>query len=279
MKINFKGECLSGNYSAVQLAPSDRFALFIHEDSRRPVNIRLGIDNINVHNHAYPHPSPHQRGAGKRRGCFVSLGREPKVDVVEHLFSALYGLDIFNIKIDLFGDEIPFFDGSSQTFVQSLEKFRGQSPSESIRLNREVRVENESSFIVYEPLHEEKFVIEMELSHPFIPPQKIALEINHENYIKEIAPARTFVFTDEDDPRLENLPPYGIGITKTNIYSAEPLRFSDELVRHKILDLLGDLFVLRKKISGKIVAKNTSHLLNFEFVTQYLTNSEKHITS
>jgi UDP-3-O-acyl-N-acetylglucosamine deacetylase len=108
----------------------------------------------------------------------------------------------------------------------------------------------------------------MELFHPFISKQNISLEIDEKSYVSEIAPSRTFVFTDESDPRLKDLPPYGIGITKNNIYSSEPLRYKDEPVRHKILDLLGDLYVLKKKLFGKITGRNTSHILNLEFARE-----------
>jgi UDP-3-O-[3-hydroxymyristoyl] N-acetylglucosamine deacetylase len=110
----------------------------------------------------------------------------------------------------------------------------------------------------------------MELSHPYITTQKIVISINKKKYINEIAPARTFVFTNEDDSRLQNLPSYGIGVTKNRFYCATPLRFTNELVRHKILDLLGDLYVLQKKIEGKIIARNTSHCLNFAFVKKLM---------
>jgi UDP-3-O-acyl-N-acetylglucosamine deacetylase len=110
----------------------------------------------------------------------------------------------------------------------------------------------------------------MELHHPYIRAQRIEVEINEENYLRDIAPARTFVFTSEEDPRLQDLPPYGIGITRNKTYSAEPLRFPDELVRHKVLDLLGDLFVMKRSLVGRITGRNTSHSLNLQFVRAVL---------
>ncbi len=295
MKVEIKGNCLSGDYSRLEVSTSDRFRLLLHEDSQSPTSIPLDIDNIIVDKH------------------LVSIGQEHRVNVVEHLFSALYGMNLFNVRIDVFSDEIPFFDGSSQDFVELLQdifplSLRSASGGEAIllfnanikdcpvpktesvdsrgvnktrndekpyffrnrcnllRFNKKLLVEQSESFILYEPLKKDKLLVEMELTHPFIETQRITLEVNKETYIKEIAPARTFAFVNEDDPRLKNLPAYGIGITKNNIYSKEPLRFQNELVRHKILDLLGDLYVLKKKLVGKIICKNTSHQLNLRFV-------------
>jgi UDP-3-O-acyl-N-acetylglucosamine deacetylase len=108
----------------------------------------------------------------------------------------------------------------------------------------------------------------MTLRHEYIGEQNLALKIDAAEYIKEIATARTFVFTEEGDPRLQRIPAYGIGITGKNTYSASPLRFADEPVRHKILDLLGDLYVIRQPIYGLIKGVNTSHCLNLEFVRE-----------
>ena len=250
MSVIIAGTCLSGSYSKLVISQSDKLTLYVHEDSRAPISVPINVGTIFTKNH------------------LVSIGASPKVGVVEHLFSALFGLNLFNVKIDVFGNEVPFFDGSSRPFVESLVHIKESSPHDNSSLNREILIKEQDTFIRYEPLYKDTLVIEMELSHPYIETQKIALDINRENYINEIAPARTFVFTDENDPRLKNLPPYGIGITKNMVYSATPLRFTNELVRHKLLDLLGDLYILRKKLVGKIVGKNTLHRLNLKFATE-----------
>ncbi len=255
MSVTIEGSCLSGRFGKLTVATSDRFGFYIHNDSGPPIKIPLHLNNVEVCNH------------------LVSLGHKPRVNAVEHLFSALYGLNLFNVKIDIYGEEIPFFDGSSQKFVDVLGQLPEQKSSGAVRSNKKISVEDGSAFILYELSEEDTLVIEMELFHPYIRIQRLTLEINKEKYIREIAQARTFVFTDEDDPRLKNLPPYGIGITRNNIYSQEPLRFADEFVRHKMLDLLGDLYVLRKKLAGKITCRNTSHLLNLKFITKLLSKN------
>lgn len=243
-RCSIQGNCLSGGSCRLDFLSSSDFFINIHRDGESS-KILPTFQNIAVENHT------------------ISIGE--KLKVVEHLFSALYGLGIFNIGIDIYGEEVPFFDGSSRDFVKILKDFPVEEKFESLKINQNIFIEDKNSFILYEPEGTGLF-IDMELSHPHIGEQRIAIQITKENYIKEIAPARTFVFTDESDPRLKNLPPYGIGITATRIYSTEPLRFPDEPVRHKILDLLGDLYLLRKILIGKIKAKNTSHRLNLEFV-------------
>jgi len=110
----------------------------------------------------------------------------------------------------------------------------------------------------------------MGLEHAYIGSQQITINLDPSTYRQEIAPARTFVYTDETDPRLQNLPPYGIGITENRIFAAEPLRFLDEPVRHKILDLCGDLFILQQRLCGTLRAYNTFHRLNHRFVSRVL---------
>jgi len=248
MNIEIEGNCLHGGDSRLEIAASDRFALSVCENCGQSRNIGLSVDNIRVDNH------------------LVSLGEKPQVHVVEHLFSALYGLQLFTVRIDVYGNEIPFFDGSSREFTASLQGMQNHTVLDILRLNKCVSVRQGESFITYEPLRNDKLLIEMVLSHPYIETQRISLEIDENSYKREIAPARTFVFTHENDPRLKNLPPYGIGITSNAIYSAQPLRFADELVRHKMLDLLGDLYVLGRALAGKLHCRNTSHNLNLEFV-------------
>jgi UDP-3-O-[3-hydroxymyristoyl] N-acetylglucosamine deacetylase len=258
MKINISGACLNKGSSRIEIRSSNEFSLYMHTDSKQPLLIPLSITNMRVKNH------------------LVSLGQQIQVDVVEHLFSALYGLNLFNVKIDVYGNELPFFDGSSLQYAEVLKPLVSPRHRKTFFVNKKITVSQGSSFLIYEPLVEKKLFIDMELFHPFIDRQRLDLEINEKNYLKEIAPARTFVFTNEKDPRLKDLPPYGIGITAEQIYSKEPLRFSDELVRHKILDLLGDLYVLKSRLKGRITCRNTSHILNLKLAHRLITEMTSH---
>lgn len=246
--VRLEGLCLSGKRSRVEIVTTNHFAIFVHLVSQGAVQIRHEIENIRIKDH------------------FVSLGRHNRLHVVEHLFSALYGMHMFNVRVDVYGDELPFFDGSSLEFVDALKALEESFSAPAIGIRRQIVVKQGNGFIRYIPVESGELIVDMELHHSYIDTQKITVSLNPETYKNEIAPARTFVFTDEDDPRLKNPPPYGIGITGKNVYSATPLRFPNEPVRHKLLDLLGDLYLLRRPLSGKIVARNTSHRLNQRFV-------------
>ncbi len=248
-KAKLEGRCLGGGKSIVEVTAGEQFGLYVHHNSATPVNISYGIDNIFVRNHS------------------VTIGDRTYLHVVEHLFSALFGMHIYDVRIDVYGEEIPFFDGSSQKFVNALDGFEnGHVPR--VRSAERIEVAEGNSHITYLPMDTDDLIVEMSLIHPHIGTQRIILKTDVGTYRSEIAPARTFVFTDENDPRLQRLPPYGIGITEGRMYSATPLRFPDEPVRHKLLDLLGDLYVLRRPFSGKIIGVNTSHQLNVQFARQ-----------
>ncbi len=255
--FSVSGFTLHQTFARVRFVPSRSLGFYLHENSSRPLRLSLEPGMLKVHNHV------------------VSLGASRAVNVVEHLFSALYGLLIFNLRIDVYGNELPFFDGSSRPFIMPLAQVKKHAPAQPlhpIHIPDGFAVRRGDSFIRYEPVrtHRDSLIIDMTLKHPYIKKQRIALEVTPRSYCAQIAPARTFAFTTEDDPRLRELPPYGIGITRRNTYSASPLRFPDEPVRHKVLDLLGDMFVLQKVIGGKITAQNTSHRLNLRFVKSLL---------
>lgn len=245
--IRLRGSCLGGGESRLEIRNADRFTLFLHNGAQQGLEIHYSIENIRIDGHT------------------VSVGQQQKVRVVEHLFSALYALSLFNVRVDLYGDEMPFFDGSSQEFAVALQGLSGDSLP-GLRAEGRVAVCEGGSSISYSPLKTDELHVDMTLKHEYIGEQNLALKIDAAQYIGEIAAARTFVFTEEDDPRLRRIPAYGIGITGKNTYSASPLRFADEPVRHKILDLLGDLYVLRRPVYGTIRGVNTFHRLNLDFV-------------
>jgi UDP-3-O-[3-hydroxymyristoyl] N-acetylglucosamine deacetylase len=253
--VRLEGNCLGGGESYLEIRNDDRFALFLHNGAEQGLKIDYCIENIIINDHT------------------VSVGGPQQMRVVEHIFSALYALNIFNVRIDLYGNEIPFFDGSSEEFANAFRELAGDVLP-GVRVDRRIAVKEGCSSIVYSPLEADELHVDMTLRHEYIGEQHLALKIDAAEYMKEIAAARTFVFTDEDDPRLQSIPTYGLGITGKNTYSASPLRFADEPVRHKILDLLGDLYVMRQPICGLIRGVNTSHRLNLEFVRKLRTAME-----
>ena len=249
--VRLAGNCLRGGESVVEISDCPQFGLYVHTDSAASVNIAYDIGNILIENHS------------------VIIDAELRLYVVEHLFSALYGLNLFNVRVDVYGDELPFFDGSSRDFVEALKSLENGHDRTAVLRNRIEVVEGES-YLAYTPSNADCLIFEMSLSHPHIGTQSLVFKAEPETYASEVAPARTFLFMNEDDPRLHRLPPYGIGITNRGVYSAQPLRFPDEPVRHKLLDLLGDLYILKRRLAGKITGVNTSHRLNLRFARKLL---------
>lgn len=251
--VELEGPGLSGQMGHVVISEAGQFGLYHHIEPQRPREIAYDIESVVIEGHS------------------VVVGGA--IHVVEHLFSALYGLGLFNVRIDVRGREIPFFDGSSGHFGRALARFE-RPPSITVSLSRPVEVADGHGCIRYVPDGADGLTIEMALLHPFIGAQSLIVGLTPETYQSEIMDARTFVFTNEDDPRLRDLPVYGFGITKQGVYSSSPLRFADEPVRHKVLDLLGDLYLLKGSLRGRIVAKNTSHRLNREFVRKLIKEKD-----
>jgi len=252
MRHILQGPCLHGEYARCEITDSDHFELYWQSKKPARISIKVIPENISVQDH------------------LVSIrGNGAYLHVVEHLFSALYGMDIFGIRVEVWGPALPIFDGSSGAYAEVLEHCTCV-PFERVKLDRPVMVSERESFIQYEPSIDDALLISMGLTHEYIGSQHYSLSLDHTAYRQEIAPARTFVYTDETDPRLRKLPPYGIGITEKRLYSAEPLRYLDEPVRHKILDLLGDMFILQKRLCGTIRAFNTFHELNHRFITRVM---------
>ena len=250
MKVRITGNGLHNTYSEVQVTPHSDLKILVHDHSRRLIGIPLKPNNIFTRNHT------------------VILGTKHRVSGIEHFFSALYGLKLFRLRLDILGKELPILDGSSQPFIAALNGFK-PSPASFAYASQTIDVRQRESYVTYTPDCKKSLVIDMKLTHPYIEPQSFVIRLNARNYCHDIAPARTFLFTTDNDPRLRNLPPYGIGVTPSGMFSASPLRFTDELVRHKILDLLGDLYVLGRPVAGKITALNTSHKLNLSFVKKF----------
>lgn len=258
MRHVLQGSCLHGGYARCEITRSDSFELYVKTGNEHPLRMDLRPENIGVQDH------------------MVSVCTNGQtLQVVEHLFSALYGMDCYGVRAVVHGGELPIFDGSSSPYTEAL-RHDATAPFPRTSLERPFMVNEQESFIHYEPGDENALVITMGLSHRFLGTQQLTVTVDRATYIREIAPARTFVYTDESDPRLQNLPRYGIGITEKRIYSTEPLRFLDEPVRHKILDLLGDMFIIEKRVCGSIHAYNTFHILNARFVAEFLARLSRH---
>lgn len=201
-----------------------------------------------------------------------------KVHTVEHICSALFGLGIDNLIIELDSNEPPVGDGSAKPFVETLLQsgLVEQEQSKNFFSSPEpVLYRSNETEISFEPAAGLAIQCQLIFDHPMIGKQVAAFSIDSETYIHEIAPARTFCF----DYEVEALKRKGLArggsldnavvIGMDKIHNKEKaLRYPDEFVRHKILDFLGDLFLLGKCVQGKITAVKIGHGHNINFVKE-----------
>ena len=197
----------------------------------------------------------------------------------EHLLSALLGTGIDNCFIKLDNIEVPILDGSSRDFVDLIENagFKKQNaPRRYFRVKKRVKIERDNRKMSVEP--SDKFEIEclIDFTHPFINHQKFNFILDDGSFSKEIASARTFGFTTEIETlRKAKLVQGGsldnaIVLTKKGMLNKNPLRFKDEFVRHKVLDIIGDLALLGMPMLGKVIAERSGHSIHADLVSKLL---------
>ena len=193
------------------------------------------------------------------------------VSTIEHLMSALSGLHIDNLKIEINGPEVPIMDGSSKDFVYLIESKPLKILNKKrkvIKINKNIKVKNQDSSVELRP--NKQFSIDFEIDFPnkLISKQSCQLQLVNGNYKSDIASARTFGFEkDVDTLKLNGLALGGslenaVVVGKNKILNKEGLRFKDEFVRHKILDSIGDLYLAGAPIQGYFFGNKSGHYLN-----------------
>ena len=196
------------------------------------------------------------------------------IGTVEHVLSAAAGEGLDNCRIEVEGPEIPILDGSALPFVRLFHAagFERQNARVSpLSFDHSVRVERGDRSVRYEPDGAGLTITyEIDFPHKVVGRQQLSVAIRPEEYSARIAPARTFGFArDVEAMRARGLARGGslhnaVVLDDEGVASG-PLRFRDEFVRHKILDLLGDLALLGRPLTGKIYAHKAGHALHIEF--------------
>lgn len=210
---------------------------------------------------------------GVIRGTTIGLDETRRMHTVEHILSALYGLGIDNLRIEVTANEPPVADGSSLPFVQLFQKagVREQEASRDIlRVTEPILYNADGVVLLALPDPALRISCTIDYKHPMLKSQFASFEITPESFCREIAPARTFCF----DHEIEALKKSGLAkggnmenaivIGEKNIHT-DKLRFENEFVRHKILDLLGDLYLLGRPLQAHIVAIRCGHNHNIAF--------------
>lgn len=206
-----------------------------------------------------------------------------KFFTVEHLLAALYGLGVNNIIIEMDADEVPIMDGSAAPFVKMLlsaEIIRLQQPNYFLQILEPIEAKDGGRSIAVYPSDHFEISYMISFNHPWLRRQEKTVRVTRDNFIRDLAPARTFGFLHEIElMRAGNLALGGslenaIVLTEHGILN-EHLRFPDEFVRHKIMDLIGDLALLNYRLLGHFVAHKAGHQLHSALVSKILEHPEK----
>jgi UDP-3-O-[3-hydroxymyristoyl] N-acetylglucosamine deacetylase len=207
-----------------------------------------------------------------------------KVQTVEHLMSALAGLGVDNVYVELSSAELPIMDGSASPFVfllQSAGIAEQNVPKRFIRIIKPVEVRDGDKVASFVPYEGFKLGFTVKFDHPMIPASQSRAEVDFSTggYVKEVARARTFGFMrDLEYMRERNL---GLGGSMDNaivldefrVLNDDGLRYADEFVRHKILDAVGDLYLAGKPIIGAFEGFKSGHALNNKLVRALMADA------
>jgi UDP-3-O-[3-hydroxymyristoyl] N-acetylglucosamine deacetylase len=196
-----------------------------------------------------------------------------RVSTVEHLLSALAGMGIDNLIIDVSAPEIPIMDGSAAPFVfllQSAGIAEQDAPKKFIRIKRPVTVEQDGKQATFKPFDGFKINFAIDFDHPVFENQTLnaSIDFSSTSFVKEVSRARTFGFMHEFEYlRAKGLARGGsldnaIVVDDSQIVNEDGLRFEDEFVKHKILDAIGDLYLMGNSIIGEFDAHKSGHGLN-----------------
>jgi UDP-3-O-[3-hydroxymyristoyl] N-acetylglucosamine deacetylase len=205
-----------------------------------------------------------------KKGVFIST--------TEHLLSAFTGLGVDNAIVELDNLELPILDGSALPFVELIQKAgirKQRRPRRYMKILREVEMREGNKFISVYPANSYSVSYSINFPHPLIGKETFQVELSNGSYLRNIAAARTFG-SREDEKAMRNMGLIRgasrdncIVLTRDGVENG-PLRFSDEFVRHKVLDLVGDLALLGKPILGRIVADRAGHAMHTALVSRIL---------
>ncbi|MSQ19904.1 MAG: UDP-3-O-acyl-N-acetylglucosamine deacetylase [Betaproteobacteria bacterium] len=221
------------------------------------------------------------------RLCSALVEGAVKVSTVEHLMSALAGLGVDNVLIDLDGPEVPIMDGSANTFVYLLQSvgFVDQpAPKRFLQILKTVEVSDGDKWARLDPFDGFKLTFSIQFDHPAVErtAQALTIDLAKVSYARDIARARTFGFVQEVEAlrdigliqggNLDN----AVVVDEYRVLNAEGLRYADEFVKHKVLDAIGDLFLVGFPIIGAFSAHKSGHELNNRLLRAVLAEEASH---
>jgi UDP-3-O-[3-hydroxymyristoyl] N-acetylglucosamine deacetylase len=243
-------------YLTLKPAPVDSGIVFRRTDLDPVVEIRARAENV-----------------GETTMSTTLVNGDVKVDTVEHLLSAMAGLGIDNAYVELSASEVPIMDGSAGPFVfliQSAGLEEQEKAKKFIRITREVTVTEGDKRATFVPFDGFKVTFEIDFDHPAFRnrTQCASVDFSSTSFVKEVSRARTFGFMrDIEFLRSHNLALGGsvenaIVVDENQVLNEDGLRYEDEFVKHKILDAIGDLYLLGNSLIGEFRGFKSGHALN-----------------
>jgi len=210
---------------------------------------------------------------GETRLCSCLVSGDTKVYTIEHLMSALAGLGVDNAYVDLDGPEVPIMDGSAAPFVLLIQQAGIEeqgAPKRFLRVKKRVEATDGDKWAVLEPYEGFKLSFSIVYDHPVIEKSNTSLSVDfaRTSYLKEVARARTYGFMQDLEDLRESSLALGGGLENAvvldehRVLNAEGLRYTDEFIRHKILDAIGDLYLLGRPLLAAFSAHKSGHALN-----------------
>lgn len=252
----------------VRPAPADTGIVFRRTDLPVPVDINARAENV-----------------GETRLGTTLVNGEAKVSTVEHLLSAFAGLGIDNAIVEVSAPEVPIMDGSAGPFVFLLQAAgiaELKAPKRFVRVKRTVEVRDGDKWARFDPYDGFKVNFEIEFDHPIFKRhlQKATMDFSTTTYLKEVSRARTFGFMrDLETMRKHNLALGGnlenaIVLDDSKMLNEGGLRYEDEFVKHKILDAIGDLYLLGHSLIGEFTGFKSGHGLNNQLLRALLKDHD-----
>ena len=255
-------------YLTLRPAPADTGIIFRRVDLDEPVDVRACPENV----------------SDTRLSTTLESGGA-RVSTVEHLMSAFAGLGIDNAFVDLTAPEVPIMDGSAGPFVfliQSAGIAEQTAPKRFLRIKQPVRIDDGDKWACFEPFEGFKVSFTIDFKHPMFQDssQRTTVDFSTTSFVREVSRARTFGFMgDLEALRAAGLARGGgfdnaIVLDDYRILNEDGLRYEDEFVKHKVLDAIGDLYLLGHPLIGAFSAHKSGHALNNRLLRKVVATRE-----
>ncbi len=266
--------------TGIGLHSGDKVYLTLH-----PAEANTGISfrRVDLDHPVTIHATPENVGETMLSTTLVKEG--VKVATIEHLLSALAGLGIDNAIVDVSAAEVPIMDGSAGPFVfllQSAGVLEQDVPKQYIRIKKQIRIEDGDKWAAFAPFDGFKVTFSIDFDHPAFPDhlKTSVMDFSSTTFVKEVSRARTFGFMKDIEFLRENNLALGgsldnaIVVDDDKVLNEDGLRYADEFVKHKILDAIGDLYLLGHSLIGEYRGFKSGHALNNKLLLSLLDNPD-----